>query len=160
MKSFFRNTGLLATLLLMVACATVRPVPTENTNVQTIIRDSVVIHNDTVRIDVPVERYVDVVRQYDTLRLETSIAKSEAYVDTLTHTLKGKLEHKPTALKTEIKYVDRIVTEYRDSVITKEIPVEVEVVRETIPRWCWYLLVLNVLALIILAVRIYLKFIK
>lgn len=160
MKSFFRNTELLATLLLMVACATVRPVPTENTNVQLIIRDSVVIHNDTVRIDVPVERYVDVVRQYDTLRLETSIAKSEAYVDTLTHTLKGKLEHKPTALKTEIKYVDRIVTEYRDSVVTKEIPVEVEVVRETVPKWSWYLLAINVLALIILAVRIYLKFIK
>lgn len=160
MKSFFRNTGLLATLLLMVACATVRPVPTENTNVSVSIRDSVVIHNDTVRIDVPVERYVDVVRQYDTLRLETSIAKSEAYVDTLTHVLKGKLEHKPTALKTEIKYVDRIVTEYRDSVVTKEIPVEVEVVRETVPRWSWYLLAINVLALIILAVRIYLKFIK
>lgn len=160
MKSFFRNTVLLVIAVLMMSCGTAKQTPSNNTNIQTIIRDSVVIHNDTVRIDVPVERYVDVVRQYDTLRLETSIAKSEAYVDTLTHVLKGKLEHKPTVLKTEIKYVDRIVTEYRDSVVTKEIPVEVEVVRETVPRWSWYLLAINVLALIILAVRIYLKFIK
>ena len=111
-----------------------------------------------MKVPIPVERYVDVVPAYDTLRLETTLAKSEAYVDTLTHTLKGNLEHKPEALKTTIKYKDHIVTVTKDSLVTKEIPVPVEVVREVTPKWVWWLVFLNVLICIAIGIKAYLKF--
>ena len=145
-------------MLMFTACGAVKHQPTTNTQTTTIIRDSVAIHTDTVKVEIPVERYVDVVPAYDTLRLETTLAKSEAFVDTLTHTLKGKLEHKPGALTTDVKYVERVRVEYRDSLVTKEIPVEVEVVRQVVPRWCWYLVLMNVLTVIALFIISYLRF--
>ena len=150
-------TTLLVMMLMLLGCSTLKHQPTTTTNVVTVVKDSLVIHQDTVRIDIPIERYVDVVPVYDTLRLETSLAKSEAYVDTLTHTLKGNLEHKPNSLKTEIKYVERTRIEYRDSLVTKEVPVEVEVIKTKVPRWCWNLLVFDILAVIALGVLVYFR---
>ena len=160
MKGSSHITTLLVTILMLLGCSTLKHQPTTTTNVVTVVKDSLVIHQDTVMIDIPIERYVDVVPVYDTLRLETSLAKSEAYVDTLTHTLKGNLEHKPNSLKTEIKYVERTRIEYRDSLVTKEVPVEVEVIKTKVPKWCWYLLVLNVLTLVAIGIRVYLKSLK
>lgn len=147
-------------VLLVVGCGTVHHLPSENSHVSVTIKDSIRWIDSTIYVQVPVERYVDVVSVYDTLKLESTIARSVSYVDTITHTLKGKLEQKPKALTTTIKYKDRIVTEYRDSIVTKEIPVEVPVVKEVVPRWCWILLALNVLVLIGLGIKIYLKFTK
>ena len=151
-------TTLLVTILMLAGCGAAQHLPQTTTNVLTVVRDSVAIHTDTVKVEIPVERYVDVVPAYDTLRLETTLAKSEAFVDTLTHTLKGKLEHKPGALTTDVKYVERVRVEYRDSLVTKEIPVEVEVVRQVVPRWCWYLVLMNVLTVIALFIISYLRF--
>ena len=155
MKHFL---SILTLMVLLVACGTVRPLPSEHSNVSVVIKDSIRWKDSTIYVQVPVERYVDVVRQYDTLLLESTLAKSVSYVDTLTHTLKGKLEHKPKALTTTIKYKDRIVTEYRDSIVTKEIPVPVDVIKEVVPKWCWYLLVFDVLLALVFVVKIYLKF--
>ena len=143
---------------MLLGCSTAQHLPTTNTQTTIMIRDSVVIRQDTVRVEIPVERYVDVVPAYDTLRLETTLAKSEAFVDTLTHTLKGKLEHKPGALTTDVKYVERVRVEYRDSLVTKEIPVEVEVVKTVTPRWAYYLVLMNVLTVIALFIISYLRF--
>ena len=143
--------------LLVVGCGTVHHLPSENTHVSVTIKDSIRWKDSTVLVQVPVEHYVDVVRQYDTLKLESTLARSVSYVDTLTHTLKGKLEQKPKALTTTIKYKDRIVTEYRDSISIKEVPVEVEVIREVVPKWSWWSLVFNVLVLLVFDVRVYLK---
>ena len=152
-------TTLLVTILMLAGCGAAQLLPTQSSQVTTtIIRDSVAIHTDTVKVEIPVERYVDVVPAYDTLRLETTLAKSEAFVDTLTHTLKGKLEHKPGALTTDVKYVERVRVEYRDSLVTKEIPVEVEVVKTVTPRWAWYLVLMNVLTVIALFIISYLRF--
>lgn len=150
---------MLVTILMLAGCGAAQHLVTQSSQVTTtIIRDSVAIHTDTVKVEIPVERYVDVVPAYDTLRLETTLAKSEAFVDTLTHTLKGKLEHKPGSLTTDVKYVERVRVEYRDSLVTKEIPVEVEVVKTVTPRWAWYLVLMNVLTVIALFVISYLRF--
>ena len=145
-------------IVMLLGCGTVKHQPTTTTQTTTIIKDSIRWKDSTVLVPIPVERYVDVVRQYDTLRLETSMAKSEAFVDTLTHTLKGNLEHKPEALKTVIKYKDRIVTVTKDSLVTKEVPVPVEVVKYKVPRWCWYLVLMNIITVIALFVISYLRF--
>ena len=151
-------TASLVMIVMLLGCGTVKHQPTTTTQTTTIIKDSIRWKDSTVLVPIPVERYVDVVRQYDTLRLETSMAKSEAFVDTLTHTLKGNLEHKPEALKTVIKYKDRIVVEYRDSIVTKEVPVEVEVIKPKTPRWAWRLLVFDVLVALVFGAYLYLKF--
>ena len=159
---FYSNvTTLLVTILMLAGCGAAQHLPTQSSQVTTtIIKDSLVVRTDTVKVEIPVERYVDVVPAYDTLHLETTLAKSEAFVDTLTHTLKGKLEHKPGALTTDVKYVERVRVEYRDSLVTKEIPVEVEVVKTVTPRWAWYLVLMNVLTVIALFILSYLKFKK
>lgn len=151
----------LVTILMLVQCGTIRPVPVQTTtNVQTVVKDSIRWMDSTIYVQVPVERYVDVVRQYDTLRLETELAHAEAYVDTLTHTLKGNLENRKEPFKTVIKYQDRKVEIRKDSIIVKEVPVEVEVIRKVVPRWCWTLLVFDVLLLLVFGVFVYLKFFK
>lgn len=124
------------------------------------VKDSVRWKDSTIYVQVPIERYVDVVPVYDTLRLETELAQAEAYVDTLTRTLKGNIENRKEPFKTIIKYQDRKVEIRKDSIITKEIPVEVKVIRKVVPKWCWYLLVLNLLALVAIGIRVYLKFNK
>lgn len=161
MRFSFKNTALLVTLLIVLGCGTVRPVPVQTTtNVQTVVRDSVRWKDSTIYVQIPVERYVDVVPVYDTLRLETSLAKAESYVDTLTHTLKGSIVNRKDSIRTVVKYQDRKVEIRKDSIIVKEVPVEVEVVKTKVPRWCWTLLVFDVLLLLVFGVLIYLKFLK
>ena len=154
---FFKGLGLLVTILMLTGCGAAQLLPTQSSQVLTVVRDSVAIHTDTVKVPIPVERYVDVVPAYDTLRLQTSLALSEAWVDTLTHTLKGNLQHKPGALTTDVKYVERVVTVTKDSLVTKEVPVPVEVVKYKTPGWCRRLLVFDLLLLLVFGALAYLK---
>lgn len=71
----------------------------------------------------------------DTLsRLETSVAVSEAVVSG--GVLKHTLQNKKASVKAEVKYKDRIVTEYKE----KEVPVKVEVEKPYTPKWVWWVL--------------------
>ena len=116
-----KKINILAILLLIltVGCGTIKPIP-----VETIYnyKDSVIVHVDSIAVDVPVERYVDLVNYTDTLVLETSVAKATAYADTTTRTLKGRIENKPVQLKKEIVYQDRII----EKEITKDVPVYID----------------------------------
>ena len=108
------------------------------------IKDTVVIKADTVRVEVPKEVEVNVVPELDTLRMETSVAEAEAYLDTLTQTLKGQLKNKKTELKKEIQTIEK--TKFVERKI--EVPVPYEVVKTKVPRWAWVLLAFNVSLLI------------
>ena len=124
-------------LFLFSACKSHKPISERE-----VIRyiDSTVVNyvDSTIFVDVPVERIVNVVALPDTLKMETSLATAEAWVDTTTNTLKGSLENKDTALQ-KVVYLpskERIV--YRDSIQEKEIPVEVIVEKKRVPGWCWW----------------------
>lgn len=152
MKSFFNTIILTAMLTILTACATIKPVPVE-TIIQYQTRDSLVLRDSTILI--PKERIVDVVPAYDSLRLETSMAFAQAWVDTTTHTLKGKIENKQG---TQYKYIykDRFVT--KDSLVYKEVPVPVEVIKTVHPKyevWLWWWFALTIAAI---AILIYFKF--
>lgn len=143
------------------ACATVRPVPVETTtHAETIVRDSIRWKDSTIYVQVPIERYVDVVPVYDTLKLETSLAKADAYVDTSTHTLKGHLENKRDSIRTIIKYQDRKVEIRKDSIIVKEVPVEVEVPVRYVPSFYKWCLAWSIVSLLLLTLWLYLKFFR
>lgn len=124
-----------------MSCGPIKQIP-----VETIInyKDSTVVNTIDSVIYIPKERIVDVVAPYDTLKLETNMAKAEAYVDTTLHLLKGSIENKKGVTE-KIKYKEKLV--YRDSVVTKEVPVEVpvEVVKH---KHYWYEPILWLFALL------------
>lgn len=126
--------------LMMTGCGATRYIPVESTET---VRDTVIVKPDTVRIEIPRERVVEVVPQLDTLTMETSVASARAYLDTLTRTLKGSLDNKPVEVKKEIQVIERVKTvEHK-----VEVPVEVVKTKNRTPRWAWWSLGLN-LALI------------
>lgn len=144
------------TIFAVFGCGTTRPTTT-TTQVVYQYRDSIRWKDSTILVPIPVERIVDVVPAYDTLTLETSVARSQAYVDTVTHTLKGRLINKPDSIKTIIKYQDRLVVERRDSVVVKEVPVEVEVPVRHVPRFYKWCLAWAILSVVLFALWVYLK---
>ena len=68
----------------------------------------------------------------DTSRVETSLAESTAYIDIATNMINHSIRNKADSIRVEYKHLERKV--YRDSIITKEIPVEVEVEKTVIPK--------------------------
>lgn len=106
--------------LLFIGCASQKSVVVQSKEeVKTILRDSLIIRDSVVIT--PIERIVDIVPQYDTLHLQTSLAKSKAWVDTTTHSLRGEITNKEQTQnknRIEVRYINRI-----DSVfIEKPIP--------------------------------------
>lgn len=119
--------------------------------------DSTRWHDSTIYYIVPIERYRDYTSLLDTLKLETSLAKAEAYVDTTNNTLKGSIENTKDSLKTVIKWKERTV--YRDSIEKVEVPVPVEVVKEVIkyPKTYWWFMGFTILAALYVALKVYMR---
>lgn len=140
----------------IMACSTIKEIPVERIVYN--YKDSTIFHVDTMYYQVPIEVIRDVVPQYDTLTLETSVAKSVSYVDTLTHSLKGSLENKDIQLQKEYITTERIV--YQDRVEEKIVEKPVEVIKTKIPKLFWYLLTYCILSLILLSMYIYNNIIK
>ena len=135
-------------LLLFVSCSTIKYVPIKGEDIyhtEYITKDSIVY--------TPVEVIKEVAPELDTLYMETSVAKAKAYLDTNLNTLKGEMKNKK-----EIIYKDKIV--YRDSIIIQkqEVPVEVEIEKKVVPNWVYYSLGLNILVIIVFAIRLYFRF--
>ena len=134
-------------VIMMVGCGVLKK-PQVQPSTQTVYtyKDSTVIRDSLRYVDLPVERIVDRVAVYDTLELETSLAKAVVWVDTSKHALSGDIRNKEKA-KIKVEYRDRII--YRDSVHTKEVPVpyEVTVEKTKYPALFWVLLVFAVMVI-------------
>lgn len=135
----------------MVSCGTPKYITVKE---KEYIKDTVLIKADTVKVDIPVEVKVNVVPELDTLKMETSVAEAEAYLDTLTQTLKGTLKNKKTELKKEIQTIEK--TKYVEHKV--EVPVPYEVVKTKVPRWAWVLLAVNLSLLVGFLIKIKTKF--
>ena len=143
--------------ILLGSCSCFKHIPREEVHI--VVRDSVAVSiKDSINW-IPKERIVDVVAQYDTLNLETSLAVSQAYVDTTTHTLKGKIENKQGIQQ---QYTEKIVyREHRDTLWReKEVPVEVEKPVKYVPKIYKWSLAFSIAVLMIFAAWIYLKISK
>lgn len=132
--------------LMMTGCGATRYIPVKSTET---VRDSMILKTDTVRVEIPRERVVEVVPQLDTLNMETSVASAQAYLDTLTRTLRGTLKNKPVELKKEIQTIER--TKFVERKV--EVPVPYEVVKTKTPRWAWVLLLINITVLVSFLIR-------
>lgn len=141
-------------LILFNACSMVREIPIETIE-KIVVRDSLVYRDSIVYI--PQEKIVEIVPQLDTLFMEIETAESKAYLDTTNMLLRGELKSKK---KEVVKY--QTIIEYRDRTDTVYIkepqPYEVIKKEKYIPSIFWWSLILNVVGILVLAFRIYLKF--
>lgn len=124
-------------IALLIGCGPVKYVYVKGDTVVE-YRDSTIFRTDTLEVPVPVEKTVEITPT-DTLRMETSLAKSVSYYDKDIRMLRGSLENKKTTIPVKVEYKDRIIT--RDSIVVKEVPVEVQVekVVKHVPWWAKFL---------------------
>lgn len=141
MKRFFLI--LLPTLIILVlgllsltSCAGIKEVPVQT--VETVVyRDSIIYIHDSIKVEVPKEVVKEVIPQIDTSCLKTSLAESIAYIDTLERKLHHTLTQKG---EIKIKYDTIVKIEYVDKIITKDVPVQVEVIKYKRDTFFWVLL--------------------
>ena len=112
----------------LTGCSTQKYLP--SSSIKIISKDSLIVRTELVSIAIPNESHSIITKSKS--HLETSVAESDAEIDSL-----GLLHHtlinKKDSIKTKIQYVDKIV--YRDSIVTKEVPVEVEKKVPYIPKF-------------------------
>ena len=143
-------------LLTFIGCSTTRYVPVKETEKEVInYKDSIRIRDSIVII--PVERIVDVVPTYDTLKLETTQARAKAYVDTTLHLLRGSIENKDKA-KTEVREVIRFVERTDTLYIEKPTPYEVEKQVRYVPAFFKFTALFFVGVILLIIIRIVLKY--
>lgn len=119
MKRLIKYTFL---FLITVSCSTIRYVPVVEKEYVT-IKDTVKLHKTDTLIQIPEVSLADFIDVRDTLVLRASNATATAWVDTTFNALKGRLVQ-GGKLPVQVVEKERIV--YRDSITTKEVPVEVE----------------------------------
>lgn len=136
----------LAVLTALTGCGTVKYVPVEKV---VEVKDTVIVKVDTVRVEVPVERVVEVVPEMDTLKMETSVARAEAWMDG--KSLRGRMENKRAELKKPVDKVERL----KYVTVRQEVPVEVVKEKRVTPEWAWGSLIVNlaVVGFIVLKLR-------
>ena len=143
-------------ILSFVGCSTTRYVPVKETEKEVInYKDSIRIRDSIVVI--PVEKIVDVVPAYDTLKMETTQAKAKAYVDTTLHLLRGSIENKGKA-KTEVREVIRFVERTDTIYIEKPVPYEVEKKVRYVPAIYKLSLIFMIAGIFLTVIRLILKY--
>ena len=86
--------------------------------------------------------------------LETSVAESDAEIDSL-GLLHHTLTNKKDSIKTKIQYIDRI--SYRDSIVIKEVPVEVEKPVRYIPKFYQFTFIFFWIFVLFIVVKLLIK---
>ena len=135
---------------LISGCSSPRYISSSNTRI--VSKDSLVIHTELISVALPLESHSIITKKKS--HLETSVATSDAEIDSL-----GMLHHtlvnKKDSLKREIKYVDKIV--FKDSIITKEVPVEVKVPVRYIPKFYQFTFILFWIIVLFIVVKLLIK---
>ena len=139
-----------------MGCSTTRYVPVKEVEKEvTNHKDSICIRDSIVVI--PVERIVDIVPQYDTLKLETTQARAKAYVDTALHLLRGSIENKDKT-KTEVREVIRFIERTDTLYIDKPVPYEVEKQVRYVPAIYKLSLIFMIAAIFLTIIRLILRY--
>lgn len=138
--------------LLLTSCSTIKEVPI-NSIEKIIIKDSII--HDTIEIEIPYERIKEIKPRLDTSVINTSYAKSVAYLDTNLMTINHSLEQKG---KIQVPIDTILIT--KEVIKENEIPVYYE---KTIPKrdgYYWFYWLYFYFSIILILIKIYLKFFK
>lgn len=146
-----------AGVIVFSGCKTIQYVPIETVK-EIHIKDSVYFRDTLIRIELEKARLSDFVNVGDTLVLSTDLARSTAFLDTTSGTLRGTLENIKKEAVQNVPLKEKIV--YKDSIVTKEIPVPVEVekVKKVVPLFYKIFTVLGLALVFGLAIYLGLKF--
>lgn len=145
-----------AIVIVFSGCKTIY-VPVETVK-EVRIKDSVYFRDTLIRIELEKARLSDFVDIGDTLILSTDLARSTAYLDSTSGKLKGTLENIKKEAVQNVPLKEKIV--YKDSIVTKEIPVPVEVIKEVrkVPLFYKIFTVLGLALVFGIAIYLGLKF--
>ena len=136
---------------LISGCSSPRYIPASN--IKIVSKDSLIVHTELVSAAIPLESHT-IVTPTKKSHLETSVATSDAEIDSL-----GMLHHtlvnKKDSIKTKIQYIDRI--SYRDSIETKEVPVEVPVPVRYIPKFHQFTFILFWIFVLFIVIKLLIK---
>ena len=150
--SNYIKTFLIIVILAFYGCSAPRLLPASN--IKIIAKDSLYVHTELVGVAIPIENH-SIVTPTKKSHLETSVATSDAEIDSL-GLLHHTLVNKKDSIKTKIQYVDKIV--YRDSIQTKEVPVEVKVPVPYIPKFHKFTFILFWIFALFILVKVIRKF--
>ena len=131
--------------LLVLSCK-VQYVPVKETEYVK-VRDSVYFRDTTIQYKVEKEYVRDYTGLLDTLDLETSYASARAWLDTSRAMLSGEIRNKENVIDIPVSVKEKVTV--RDSIVYKDVPVPVEVVRTVHPKyegWLWGYVVVTLLA--------------
>ena len=122
-------------------------------SIRIIAKDSLFVQTKLISVALPLESHT-IVTPTKKSHLETSVAESDASIDTL-----GMLHHtlvnKKDSIKTKIQYIDKIV--YRDSIEIKEVPVEVEKPVPYVPKFHQFTFILFWIFVLFIVVKLLIK---
>ncbi len=137
---YFLLSILLICLVLCQGCRSIQYVPIK----ETVIEKDTFIKIDSIIIELPYEVINNNIPYNQKSVLETSLAKSTAYLDSTDNQLKHSLENKPQA-----KLDPDTVFKFKIKEVYKEIPVEVIKEVPYIPNWAWITMCLGVILAIL-----------
>ena len=135
---------------LISGCSSPRYISSSNTRI--VSKDSLVIHTELISVALPLESHSIITKSKS--HLETSVATSDAEIDSL-GMLHHTLNNKKDSIKTKIQYVDKIV--FKDSIITKEVPVEIKVPVRYIPKFYQFTFILFWIIVLFIVVKLLIK---
>lgn len=135
--------------LFLVSCAKMRYIPIQ-TEEKIIIKDSIIKVIDTVTVEVPKEVVKEVIPQIDTSVLETSVAKSVAFLDTTKRKIHHTLEQKGK-IKTIIDTC--YITKIEEKIVYQDRPIEVEVPKRD--NIFWFSIIFNIVILLVAVMRLF-----
>lgn len=152
-----RNSCFLLSIILlaMTACSTIKYVPVKEyvtvTETQTeYLRDTL------VQVQIEKEYIRDYAGLLDTLRMETAYSKFVAFVDTSEVKLSGTARNKSeNVINVPVQVKEKVIV--RDSLVYKDVPVPVEVVKTVHPKYEWALWVWGIVSLLVLGFLLYRK---
>ena len=124
-----------------------------SSNMRIVSKDSLIVRTELVSVALPLESHT-IVTPTKKSHLETSLAESDAEIDSL-GLLRHTLVNKKDSIKTKIQYVDRI--SYRDSIQTKEVPVEVKVPIPYIPKFYQFTFILFWIFVLFIVAKLLIK---
>lgn len=145
-------------LLAVASCGTQKAMPIESAkdSVSVIIKESVIYKDTTIYVEVPKEAENAILPDIDTSRLETSVAKSEAWVANgkLNHILRNKADVVlPKIISVPIYLISAESKQINSAVLVKE-------VEKPLNNWQIFRMMTGTLVLIAIGVWILLKILK
>lgn len=145
--------GTLCFCFIIIGCSPLKQIPIQTIEKE-VVRDSLIYIRDTIEVEIPKEIIREVLPELDTSILKTGLAESIAYLDTAKRMINHTLEQKGSI---SFAYDTVYVTKTVEKIVEKEVPIEVIKEVKHIPNFFWYSLIFNILVVLFIIFKIYIK---